>query len=116
MSFCSLGITTATVGNCVKSVGKLVNGWLTDEGSWLAPTGSLTQFAQGLCLRTYSFCPGVEVKLSPSKPAVGNDSEKPTKLKPAARSSAPRFGVVKGRPVGRASVVTPWLEPENRSR
>ncbi len=44
MSLFRLGTTTETVGRVVKSVGKLVNGWL-------ALVATLVKFTQGLCFR-----------------------------------------------------------------
>ncbi len=49
MSFCWLGTTKETVGNLVKSAGKLVNGMLSAAGIALAEAPC--QSDQGLCLR-----------------------------------------------------------------
>src|SRR5215472_16397150 len=97
-----LGTTMEMVGSVVKSVGKLVKGRLL-------VVGTLEKSTQGLCLRAYA--PEVQIV----DPAAGRSSEKPRKVLPAAMSSAPRLSVENG-PDGQASVVTPWLEPEKRSR
>lgn len=95
------GITKEMVGSVVKSVGKAVNGWF-------ALLGMLLKLIHGECLRAYA--PDVHTV----DPADGKSSEKPVKVSPAAASSLARFSVEKV--CGQESSVTPWFDPENRSR
>src|SRR5260221_11776139 len=101
MSSLRFGITKAMVGSVVKSVGKLVNGWF-------AAAATLVKLIHGACFRAYA--PEVHTV----DPADGKPSEKPVKVRPAAVSSLARFSVENV--CGQLSVVTPWFEPENRSR
>src|SRR5262249_36506006 len=107
MSLSWSGMTKETVGRFSKSPGKAVNGRLTLAGRWLRPAPR--QSTHGACLRKEAPAE------SPVNPANGKPSEKPTKLRPRARSAVPRLGLVKvvG---GLASEVTPWFAPENRNR
>lgn len=89
------------VGRFVKSVGKLVNGWFSVAGTFVKLT-------QGACFSAYA--PDVHTV----DPAAGKSSEKPVKGWPAAANSLPRFSVEKV--CGQESSVTPWFDPENRSR
>lgn len=101
MSSNRFGVTKEIVGSVVKSVGKLVNGWLE-------LVEILVKLTQGLCFSAYS--PEVHTV----EPAAGKPSEKPVKVRPAATSSVARFSVVKV--CGQESSVTPWFDPENKSR
>lgn len=101
MSSSRLGITKERVGSVVKSVGKLVKGWL-------AVVETLVKLIHGLCFRANS--PDVQTV----DPAAGRSSENPVKVSPAAVNSLARFSVEKV--CGQESSVTPWFDPENRSR
>src|SRR5215471_17830662 len=96
MSSVRLGMTNDSVGRLVKSVGKLVKGWL-------ALVGMLVKLTQGACLRAY---PVVDVHSA--DPAESKLSEKPVKVWPAAVSSLPRFSVENV--CGQESSVTPWFD------
>src|SRR5215471_6656128 len=101
MSSFRFGMTHDSVGRFVKSVGKAVKGWL-------AVVATFVKLIHGECLRAYA--PDVQTV----DPADGRSSEKPVKVCPAAVSSLARFSVENV--CGQLSVVTPWFEPENRSR
>ncbi len=101
MSLLRFGSMIATVGNVLKSVGKLVKGWFE-------VVGMLVKFTHGACLRAYA--PEVQTV----DPADGRSSENPVKVSPAAANSVARFSVEKV--CGQVSSVMPWFDPENRSR
>ena len=96
-----LGSTIDTVGRFVKSVGKLVNGWFD-------VAGTLVKFTHGACFSAYA--PEVQTV----EPAAGRSSEKPVKVWLAATNSVARFSVEKL--CGQVSSITPWFDPENKSR
>src|SRR5512146_1468222 len=84
MSFLRLGMTNATVGRVLKSMGKSVNRRF-EEAAAVVPFGTLEKLIQGTCLRAYRpslcFC----------EPIAGRDSEYPLKERPARINCSPRL-------------------------
>src|SRR5580765_3988848 len=101
MSSTRLGTTHETVGSLLKSVGKLVNGWLSLEMS-------LEKSVHGACFRTYS--PYAQI----SEPTEGSPSEYPANVLPAVMNSLSRLWLEKV--CGQESSVIPWVDPEKRAR
>lgn len=101
MSSLRFGSTIEIVGSVVRSAGKLLKGRLEVAGTFV-------KLVHGACFRAYA--PEVHTV----EPAAGRSSENPVKVWPAAASSLARFSVEKV--CGQESSITPWLDPENKSR